>query len=201
MSRSRIGWHSFKCRCKTFQMRLDKQIWKQLRNQCNGWGRSCDVQLGGTQLVWKRMFCLSHAPRPPAAWMPVSTKQFRRTSRILTHVTFWEWMLCRWEEKESSLPGVFDSSAPLCCFPGSSVDSWRHWITSTKYCVREEAAKNFSRWKNRIYLEESIVDSFGVLIFTLSLCLKSTKFYRKQDPEGWQSQQEESGILITHGCS
>lgn len=43
---------------------------------------------------------------------------------------------------------------------------------SGKYCITEEAAKKFRRWKNGIHVKESIFDSFGVLIFSLSLYLK-----------------------------
>lgn len=124
-------------------------------------------------------------PRPPAFSTPNSAKEFRRTSRILTCVTLWKWMIFKWEDFKDKLSAMgVAHQCILCCFPAIPMDPYRQWILSGNYCITEEVTKKISRWKNRINVKESIFDSFRLLIFTFSLYLK--KHQSLQETKYWR---------------
>lgn len=82
----------------------------------------CDVQLGDTPPTdLEEDICLSlMLPDIQLLKTPISAKKFRRTSRVLTHGTFWEWMLFRWEGFKSEkkiLSPWFCVAEPVQLFP------------------------------------------------------------------------------------
>lgn len=131
-----------------------------------------------------------HAPRPPAAWAPISAEKFRRTSRVLTRVTFWEWMLFRWEdfkEKESSLPWVLHTSASCVV---SQLAQWTPIDTEScqESIVQLKKLQKISLdERTEIMWKKASLILSGYLHLLFHFIRKSTKFYRKQNTEGWQS--------------